>query len=106
MQVSSNIIQKIKLINIEVYIERTLLGHKGRLIEIMNEEDQELAVNLTKRAENNFEECDQLSFYCPEFWWSGLVHLKSKDQTWIWIESDCRHINNDKLICNFRWKRS
>lgn len=65
-----------------------MLGHKGRLIEIMNEEDQELAVNLTKIAEVNFEDCTY------SYWWSGLVHLKSKDQTWIWIESELQLISN------------
>ena len=44
----------------------------------MNEEDQELAVQLTKRAEINLSELS--------YWWSGLVHLKS--QTWIWFESE------------------
>ena len=57
---------------------------RGRLIEIMNAEDQELAVNLTKAAETNFEDCEL------SYWWSGLVHLKSKDQTWKWIDS--KHI--------------
>ena len=62
-----------------------LLGPQGRLIEIMNAEDQELAVNLTKAAETNIEDCD--NSYCLSYWWSGLVLLKSKDQTWKWIDS-------------------
>ena len=57
-----------------------MFGPNGRLIEIMNDEDQELAVNLTKRAEINFEDCEL------SYWWSGLVHLKS--QPWIWFESE------------------
>ena len=73
-----------KKINWTLY-KRMLLGPQGRLIEIMNAEDQELAVNLTKAAETNIEDCD--NSYCLSYWWSGLVLLKSKDQTWKWIDS-------------------
>ena len=44
------------------------MGPDGRLIEIMSQADQDLAVNITMVAENmiNFE-TDKL----PVFWWSG-----------------------------------
>ena len=47
---------------------REIFGLDGRLIEIMSQADQDLAVNITMVAENmiNFE-TDKL----PVFWWSG-----------------------------------
>ena len=67
-----------------------MLGPTGHLIEIMNAEDQELAVNLTKAAETNFDNCEL------SWWWSGLVHLKSKDETWKWIESEHKFTSINK----------
>ena len=77
-----------------------MFGPNGRLIEIVNAEDQELAVNITKAAETNFENCE------TSYWWSGLVHVKSKDQTWKWIESEPKSHKMRKCTCNFRWTRS
>ena len=80
MQVSN---MKKENLLISTLYKRMLLGPQGRLIEIMNAEDQELAVNLTKAAETNIEDCN--NSYCLSYWWSGL---KSKDKTWKWIDSE------------------
>ena len=80
------------MILVQTLLKRLLFGPNGRLIEIVNAEDQELAVNITKAAETTFEDC---SF---SYWWSGLVHVKSKDQKWKWIESEHKITQNEKFF--------
>ena len=89
-----------KILDNKTLQKRLLFGQNGRLIEIMNAEDQELAINITKAAETHFVNCEY------SYWWSGLVHLKSKDQTWKWIESEHKFTQMRNSTCNFRWKRS
>ena len=79
------------MLDIQTLHKRSLFGQNGRLIEIMNAEDQELAINITKAAETNFDNCE------TSYWWSGLVHLKSKDQTWKWIESEHKITQSEKF---------
>ena len=73
-----------KVFNNEQYniLFRKILGDEGRLIEIMNEDDQELVVYVTRRAEEYFVEDSKYSY-----WWTGLEAL-GEDHIWTWITSE------------------
>ena len=62
-----------------IIVPRETFGAEGRLIEIMNEEDQEVALNLIRDVEASFEICD------PElsYWWTGLQDTDDDDD-WVW----------------------
>ena len=61
---------------------RTLMGEEGRLIEILSEEDQELAVALMKATEATFSIETDLAY-----WWSGLKD-DDDDGQWVWAGSN------------------
>ena len=62
---------------------REILGDEGRLIEIMNEDDQELVVNVTRSAEEYFEDPQK------SYWWTGLeAPGEDEDHIWTWITSE------------------
>ena len=61
---------------------REILGDEGRLIEIMNEDDQELVIHVTRQAEEYFDEDPRYSY-----WWTGLEALR-EDHIWTWITSE------------------
>ena len=62
---------------------REIFGDEGRLIEIMNEDDQELVIDVTRRAEA--EEYFGDSKY--SYWWTGL-EAPGEDHIWTWITSE------------------
>ena len=71
---------------------RTLMGDEGQLIEILSEEDQELAVALMKATEATFSiETAQA------YWWSGLKD-EDDDGQWVWAGSNERIRRREKLI--------
>ena len=58
------------------------MGDEGRLIEILSEEDQELAVALMKATEATFSIETDLAY-----WWSGLKD-DDDDGQWFWAGSN------------------
>ena len=64
------------------FLFRKILGEEGRLIEIMNEDDQELVIHVTRQAEEYFDEDPRYSY-----WWTGLEAL-GEDHIWTWITSE------------------
>ena len=77
----------IKNKNLIFYVPRDLFGSEGRLIEIMNDEDQALAVKVIQAAEASFEISD------PElsYWWTGLQD-PDDDGVWTWVGSKENYI--------------
>ena len=63
---------------------RTLMGDEGRLIEILSEADQELAVELMRVTEATFNIETDLAY-----WWSGLKD-EDDDGQWVWAGSMTR----------------
>ena len=63
------------------FLFREILGDEGRLIEIMNEDDQELVIHVTRQAEEYFEDPRY------SYWWTGLEAL-GEDHIWTWITSE------------------
>ena len=58
-----------------IIVPRETFGAEGRLIEIMNEEDQEVALNLIRDVEASFEICDpELSYTATNF--PGRRHIR------------------------------
>ena len=66
------------------FLFRKILGEEGRLIEIMNEDDQELVIHVTRQAEEYFDEDPRYSY-----WWTGLEAL-GEIHSWTWITSELR----------------
>ena len=62
---------------------REIFGPNGQLIEIMNEEDQNLAVNVTKNLWLN---CDENCDLQWNYWWTGLQD-DDDDAVWKWSRS-------------------
>ena len=61
-----------------------MFGSEGRLIEIINEEDQEVAVELITDVELLLLDISYQSIF---YWWTGLQDADD-DRVWTWIGSN------------------
>ena len=53
------------------------------MIEIMNEDDQELVIHVTRSAEEYYEDPQK------SYWWTGLeAPGEDEDHIWTWITSE------------------
>ena len=67
-----------------IIVPREVFGSEGRLIEILNEEDQEVAVELIRAVEALLLDISYQSIF---YWWTGLQDADD-DRVWTWIGSN------------------